>query len=202
MKPIHIVGNGKSAALYNYAQRDGTTYTCNLPPFSIPQAKATFMVDFKMMKAIHEGSVQVPGDWVVGSRPKKYTEMNPNFYLKYAPQIKEFYLDIPKYAGNYTNFNCGHMATYYCAAKLGAQDIHMYGFDSIFGPELQSCTDFYLQSDRSVGNSVRLAGNWRPIWEQMFHQFKDTTFHLHYFKKNAHALINFPDNVNVVIDRK
>jgi hypothetical protein len=200
MKPIHIVGNGKSAALYNYKQREGTTYTCNLPPFSISHAKATFMVDFKMMKAIHSGSVQVPGDWVVGARPKKYTEMNPDFYLKYAPQIKEFYLDIPKYAGNYTNFNCGHMATYYCASKLGAQDIHMYGFDSIFGPELHSCTDFYLRSDRSVENSVRLAGNWRPIWEHMFNQFKNTTFHLHYFKQND--LIHFPNNVNVVIDRK
>lgn len=198
-KRYHLLGNGRSAALYNAAD-EGVVYTCNLPPFAVPKAKATFMVDFKMMHAIHGGSVQVPGDWIVGARPKIYTEKFPDFYLKYSHHIKEMFLDIPEYAGNYTNFNCGHMGAYYILNKLGADNIHLYGFDSLFDPDLSSCTDFYLGSDRSLENNYRLAGNWRPIWTQMFKQFADREFNIYYFKDVPK--VEFPENVKIRIISK
>ena len=52
---------------------------------------------------------------------------NPNFYMKVAQQIKGFYLTLPSYVTNYTDFNCGHMAAHYTANELQADEIHMYG---------------------------------------------------------------------------
>ena len=129
-KTAHVIGNGDSASRYNPAP--GLKITCNLPPFAVENVYTTCMVDFKMMNAIKEGSVIVPGDWVLGARPKKFMELNPQFNMRYAAQVKEYYTELPAYAENYTNFNCGHMAVHYAANKLKCDEIHMYGFDSIF----------------------------------------------------------------------
>lgn len=82
-----------------------------------------------------------------------------------CPRIRNFYLDLPDYAGNYTNFNCGHFATHYAANKLEADEVHMYGFDSLFDSNMRSYTDLVLNSDRGDVNSFRLIENWRPIWQ-------------------------------------
>lgn len=199
-KVVHLIGNGKSAAMYKDEPRTGTVYTCNLPPFAVPEAKATFMVDFKMMKAITEGSVQVPGTWILGYRPKKWTEMNPGFYIRHAAQIKEFYLELPKYVKNYTDFNCGHFGAHYIANKLKADEIHMYGFNSIFEVDLTSCTDLFLSSDRSVANNVRLINNWRPVWGNMFKEFPNTKFKLYH--NHSKIKVKMPDNVEVITPKK
>ena len=153
------------------------------------------MVDFKMMNAIETGGVTVPGEWTLGLRPKMYCEMRPNFYMKYAPQIKEFYTVLPKYVANYTDFNCGHMAAHYCANKLKGTEIHLYGFDSVFDMNLRSCTDFYLNSDRGANNNVRLNDNWRPIWRNMFMEFSNVQWVLHH----KHDQLKFPKPENVDI---
>jgi len=189
----HVIGNGDSASFYKPAK--GLKITCNLPPFTVDDVYTTCMVDFKMMKAIHEGSVTVPGEWTMGYRPKKWCEMHPSFHMKYAQQIKGFYLDKPEYVQNYTDFNCGHMATHFTANKLAADEIHMYGFDSIFDFSLRSCTDFYLSSDRGLTNNNRLINNWRPIWLKMFNEFKNTQFVLHH--KHNNVKFNLPDNVDI-----
>lgn len=196
-KTIHVIGNGKSATLFERRpDKSGLKYTCNLPPFEIQGVKATFMVDFKMMKAIHSGGVVVPGNWILGMRPRRWCEMHPSFYMKYAKQIQEFFLELPPYCNNYTDFNCGHLAVYYCAKKHNPETIHMYGFDSMFGPELFSSTDLYLWSDRTEQNSYRLKNNWRPIWSEMFKQFPDTKFILHHFHDKLQIPI-VPPNVEV-----
>lgn len=196
-KSINIIGNGKSAVLYQKVEKKGSTYTCNLPPFSVPEAKSTFMVDFKMMNAINEGSVTIPGQWIVGFRPKKWCEMRPSFYMKYAPQIKEFFTDLPSYVNNYTDFNCGHMGTYYICKKFQPDEIHMFGFDSIFDFDLYSSTDFYLGSDRSNQTGVKLTNNWRPIWVNMMKEFPNTKFVLYHFHKNTK--IPLPENAEIVV---
>ena len=189
----HVIGNGDNAAMYKPAK--GIKVTCNLPPFAIENVYTTCMVDFKMMKAIDEGSVIVPGEWTLGARPKKWCEMNSKFYMKYAPQIKGFYLTLPSYAGNYTNFNCGHMAVHYTASYLKCDEIHMYGFDSLFDMNLRSSSDLFLNSDRDPNNNVRLTNNWRPIWNEMFKEFSDKQFVLYH--KHANVKINLPKNVEV-----
>ena len=190
----HIIGNGKSSGFY--VPDKGLKITCNLPPFEVNNVYTTVMVDFKMMNAIHKGEVVVPGDWVLGARPHKWMEMRNDFYVKYSKQIKEFYLVLPRYAGNYTDFNCGHMAAHYAANKVKADEIHMYGFDSIFDFNLKSCSDFYLGSDRGNQNNNRLTNNWRPVWKNMFDEFPNTKFILHHI----HNAIKFDvgSNVDVV----
>ena len=192
-KVAHIIGNGDNASLYTPSK--GVKITCNLPPFEVPDAYTTCMVDFKMMKAIDDGSVIVPGEWILGARPKKWMEMHPSFHMKYARQVKGFYTELPKYAGNYTNFNCGHLATHYTANKLKCDEIHLYGFDSMFDFNLRSTSDLFLFSDRELNNNMRLMNNWRPIWGQLFLEFPETKFVLHH----KHANIKFPISKNVEI---
>lgn len=189
----HVIGNGDNAVMYKPAK--GLKITCNLPPFEIANVYTTCMVDFKMMKAIAEGSVVVPGEWVLGARPKKWCEMRPDFHMRYANQIKGFYLELPKYAGNYTNFNCGHMAVHYTANKLNCDEIHMYGFDSIFDMNLRSSSDLFLNSDRETHNNVRLTGNWRPIWTEIFKEFPEKKFILYHKHKDIKTIV--PDNVEI-----
>ena len=193
---VHIIGNGDHAGYFWNEPRHGMKLTCNVPPFTPPQVYATIMVDFKMMKAINEGSVTVGGEWIIGMRPKIYMGNNPSFHLKYSHHIKEFYTVLPKYVSNYTDFNCGHMAVHYAANKVKAEEIHMYGFDSLFDFNLRSTSDLFLNSDRGNNNNNRLANNWRPVWENMFREFPNTKFVL-YHKHNA-IKCNISSNVHIV----
>ena len=193
-KVLHLIGNGDNATMYKQGTK-GIKLICNLPPFPVEGAWATCMVDFKMMKAISEGSVNVPGNWVCGFRPKKWCEMKPEFYMKHASKIRTFYLTKPDYVKNYTDFNCGHFAAHYGATTFKPDEIHMYGFDSLFDMNLRSCTDFYLNSDRGAPNNVRLNDNWRPIWKGIFEEFADTQFVLYH--KHDKIKFKVPENVEI-----
>lgn len=193
---VQLVGNGDNASLFFKEPRPGMKLTCNLPPFNVAGTYASVIVDFKMMKAMQEGSVIIPGDWILGMRPKIHMENNPTFHIKYSKQVKEFYTVLPKYVANYTDFNCGHMACHYAANKVKADEIHLYGFDSIFDFNLRSCSDFYLGSDRGNMNNNRLASNWRPVWENMFKEFPNTKFILHHV--HDAIKINIGNNVEIV----
>jgi len=192
-RTVHVIGNGDNASMYQPAK--GIKVTCNIPPFEVANVYTTCLVDFKMMKAMTEGSVTIPGEWTLGHRPKIWMQNNPNFYMQVAQHIKGFYLDLPDYVANYTDFNCGHMATHYSANELKGEEIHMYGFDTIFDFNLRSGTDMYLNSDRSLSNNNRLVNNWRPVWENLFNEFPDTQFILHH--EHSDAKITLGENVEV-----
>ena len=192
---VHIIGNGDCATFYRPAP--GIKLTCNLPAFDIADVYGTVMVDFKMMKALSEGTVKLDAyDWILGFRPKKWMEMKPDFYMKYAKNIKEFWTEKPPYVPTHTEFSCGHMAVHYAAKKLKATDIHMYGFDSLFDMNLRSITDLYLFSDRSPLNTVRINNGWRPIWEKMFEEFSHVNFTLYH----KHDQIKIKKGPNVTVD--
>lgn len=200
-KVAHIIGNGDMAAMYKPSK--GLKITCNVPPFEVNNIFATGIVDFKMCKAIHEGSVSPPAEWVCGFRPKIYSEKHPDWYMKHSYRIKEFYTVLPKYCmkpgenqgQGYTNFNCGHFVTHWAANKLQCDEIHMYGFDSIFDFTSRSFTDMILNSDRGNTNSLRLMDNWRPIWPKLFSEFSDKQFVLYH--KHANAKEKLPENVEI-----
>lgn len=188
-KVVHVIGNGDQACLYEREPRKGLKLACNQTPFDIPDKWATVMVDFKFMNAMKEGYVTVAGNWVCGYRPQRWCNDNPNWYMKWASQIREFYTELPQYVvaganGNvgmgYTNFNCGHVAVHYACNKLKADEVHMYGFDSIFDWNPRSFSDLVLNSDRGNTNNHRLIGNWRPIWTRMWDEFPETKFVLHH----------------------
>jgi len=199
-KVAHIIGNGDMASMYKPSP--GIKLTCNLPPFEVKDVFATCIVDFKMCRAINEGSVNLDAfQWVCGWRPQKYcTEVNTGFYMKHAHRIRTFYTVLPKYAQNYTNFNCGHFATHYAANQLAVDEVHMYGFDSLFDSNMRSYTDMVLNSDRGDVNNFRLMENWRPIWTQLFNEFKNTKFVLYHKHDNLKIKI-IGDNVSVDTSR-
>lgn len=182
---VHLIGNGDLAVLYNKRLKTGHTkglkIVCNMPPFAVDNVFATTMVDFKMMKNLMEGSLNLEAySWILGQRPRKWMEMQPAFYMRYAANIKEFYEYVPRYAKSATNFNCGHMAAHYIGKKLKPKECHMYGFDTLFDFNMRSITDLYLHSDRSNVNNYRLINNWRPIWPKLFAEFPDTKFILYH----------------------
>jgi len=193
---VHVIGNGDSCHLYEKNKRTGLKLTCNIAPFPVQDVYASCIVDFKMMKSITFGEIDVPGEWILGFRPKIWMDKNPAFYMKRAGQIKEFFLQKPDYVKNYTDFNCGHMATYYAIKRLKAEEINLFGFDSIFDMNLRSTSDFYQSSSRDPNNNVRLNTNWRPIWENMFSEFNDIKFILHHFHKDIKIKIG--QNVEIV----
>jgi len=205
---VNVLGNGDSAFMFKRGTA-GKLLICNMPPFEIPRNEvyATCMVDFKMMKALQDGQIRLDMyDWVLGARPRKWMEMQPSFYLKYSQNIKGFHQNIPRYAQlpgqsegqAATNYSCGHMAVDYACRALKADEVHIYGFDSMFDLNLRSSTDLILESDRSVGNTHRLASNWRPIFTKIFQEFKGTNFYLHNTHKNIKIAI--PDNVTITTE--
>jgi hypothetical protein len=83
------------------------------------------------------------------------------------------------------------MATHYACNRLKANEVHLYGFDSVFDFNMNSFTDLVLHSDRGLMNNQRLSSNWRPIWESMFKEWPNVKFIFHYthdkFKMRVHS---------------
>jgi hypothetical protein len=199
-KVVHVIGNGDKAFLYENERRRGMKILCNMPPFEIDpkEVYATCMVDFKMMQALTRGEILLDSfEWVLGTRPRIWMYERSMFHMKYAHRVKEFYTEVPKYAGNATNFNCGMMAVHYAANRHKADEINMYGFDTLFDFNMRSYTDVVLSSDRSDTNNYRLLNNWRPVWTGIFKQFPNTKFILHH--NHDHLKIPKLDNVEVKV---
>ena len=201
----NVLGNGDHAYQFKRGT-EGKLLICNMPPFEVPNTEvfATCMVDYKMMGALAEGKIQLDMyDWILGTRPRHWMEMNPAFYMKYAQKIKAMHTHVPEYAqlqgqdANQaaTNYSCGHMAVDYACRAKGATEVHIYGFDSMFDTTLRSYTDLLLESDRSSENTFRLANNWRPVWTGLFEEFDKTEFFLYH----SHDRIKFPVGNNVTI---
>ena len=208
-KIVHVLGNGDSAAFFpeEYAhERPGKLLICNIPPREVYNVYACCMVDFKMMRSLNKGEVNLDGFmWVLGNRPKIFMDQKPSFYMKHAAHIREFYTTVPKYCGPRadvaaTNFNCGHFATHYACRKHKAEEIHLYGFDSIMDHNMRSYTDLVLPSERSNVNNYKLLDVWRPIWNNMFKEFKDRQFVIHH--SHASSKVKLPNNVRVEVHSK
>ena len=63
---VNVLGNGDNAGLFQRGTK-GKLLICNMPPFEIPRSEVygTCMVDFKMMKALQEGRIQLDMyDWI------------------------------------------------------------------------------------------------------------------------------------------
>ena len=69
MREWHVLGNGDKAVYYLKEKRNGKLLLCNMPPFEISSENvyATVMVDFKMMSALTEGSINIEFSFVAQS---------------------------------------------------------------------------------------------------------------------------------------
>ena len=168
---------------------------CNVPPFPVERVYATFIVDFKMMKAIFEGAVNLDDySWILGRRPQSYMELNPQFLVQHAKRVKAYYTHVPDYAV-LTYMNAGLTAAHYACSKLGCTELDLYGFDSIFDMELYSHTDRYVPADRSEYTLHMIVPLWRQIWKDLFAEFPEVQFTLHHL--HDCIKINLPENAAV-----
>ena len=207
MKRVNVMGNGDGACLFENGT-DGELLVCNMPPVELSKSEvyASFMVDYKMMVALDEGKVELGQyDWVLGTRPRKWMEKNPTFYLKYSQNIRGFHTYVPPYAqlpghklsDAATNYSCGHMAVDYACRIMKAKEVHMYGFDAMFDMNLDSHTDTFLDSNRSALNIHRMASNWRPIWSHFFREFSTVKFVIHHAHSDIKLIV--PENVSIEV---
>lgn len=131
----NVLGNGDNAFQYERGT-PGKLLICNMPPFEIPNNEvfATCMVDYKMMVALANKHIKLDMyDWILGTRPRHWMEMQPQFYLKYAQKIKAMHTHIPSYAKLQgqneaqaaTNYSCGHMAVDYACRVQKATEVHI-----------------------------------------------------------------------------
>ena len=199
---IHILGNGPSWEFFKPYQeeRDGRLLICNVPPMECDRVYACCIVDFKMMKNLMNGTINLDRyKWVLGNRPKIWMDKKPSWFIQHSHHIREFYTDVPKYCGKdpaqaATNFNCGHFATHYAARQHKPKEIHLWGFDSIMDHTMKSSTDDVLPSDRNRVNNFKLLEVWRPIWTNIFKEFEGkTNFVIHH----SHSSIKTKAGVNV-----
>lgn len=207
MKRVNVLGNGDNAHLYQKGT-EGELLVCNMPPMELPKKDvyASCMVDFKMMVALETGSVKLDEyDWILGTRPRRWMEKSPTFYLKYSPNIKGFHTHVPPYAqlpGHKlseaaSNYSCGHMAVDYACRVMKAKEVHMYGFDAMFDMNLASFSDTFLVANRSALNVHRMASNWRPIWSKFFTEFSDVQFVIHHCHDDIK--LSLPENARVEV---
>ena len=168
----NVLGNGDHAYQFKRGT-EGKLLICNMPPFEIPKSEvhATCMVDYKMMQALAEGKIRLDMyDWILGTRPRHWMELNPAFYMKYAPLIKAMHTHVPEYAQlagqdanrKATNYSCGHMAVDYACRAKKATEVHIYGFDSMFDTTLRSYTDLLL----SLIVAMRTPSVWQTTGDQ------------------------------------
>ena len=201
---VHVIGNGPSSFLYNEDVRKGLKLSCNSAPFHVEGLWASCVVDMKYTNNIKAGLVTPQADqWILGHRPKKLLE-NPkyvHFRHRVSNFIKEYYLDLPEYAGKgeagYKNLSCGHFAVHYACNRLSADVVHMYGFDSLFEYTANSCTDMNMQETRNPVVDKEIVPVWRRLWNDMFNDFSETKFNLHY--KNNKLKIDNRENLNIIV---
>ena len=210
MRRVNILGNGDNSTIFQRGT-EGELLVCNMPPIPLTKKEvyASCMVDFKMMIALEEGKVKLDEyDWVLGTRPRRWMEKSPTFYLKHSVNIKGFHTYVPPYAqlpGNKleeaaTNYSCGHMAVDYACRIMKATEVHLYGFDAMFDMNLTSFTDNFLKSDRSALNVHSMASNWRPIWSGFFREFSNVQFVVHHV--HADIKLSLPNNVKVEVNNE
>jgi len=207
MRRVNVMGNGDHAALYKKGT-EGELVVCNMPPIELSKEDvfASCMVDFKMMQALSESKVHLDEyDWILGTRPRKWMEVNAAFYLKYSQNIKGFHTYVPPYAqlpGHKlseaaSNYSCGHMAVDYACRIMKATEVHLYGFDSMFDMNIDSYTDNFLESNRTALNVHRMASNWRPIWSGFFREFSKVKFVIHHGHSNIK--LSLPENATIEV---
>lgn len=202
MKEAHVLGNGPSQHLwFENDMKTGSgqnVVCCNQPWQPTPKERVwgTVIGDFKMIRPIAEGSIQLDGPWILGNRPKLFCDQNPTFYMKNAHIIREFYLQVPPYAANATDWSAGHLAVHYTCMRLMPKTLNMWGFDSLFSLDLSSSSDLAIPSDRSTNNRHRMNSKWRPIWQNLFTEMENVQFVVH-TKNPVDFQFKVPDNVRV-----
>lgn len=177
MTDIHIVGNGKSNILF-----DGTGHVtaCNVPQHNIAYNQLSIIDRQPLIYMKNSG-------W----RPKTA--------ILCTPQVKDHARKMniegdwfPVYTNTH-RWNSGHQAVNHLASKT-FNNIHFWGFDSMWSSDLTSQMDTIVQRH----GRPDLNKHWRPIWEEIFAKYNNKTFIIHAPEDTQEVF--YGDNVKWVIN--
>ena len=153
-KVAHLLGNGPSKNLF-VNDPAGDIYGCNLGEPSLPMT-ATFIMDKLVIDHIANNAVQL-----------NYPVIAPNQYKRIISQVTSVKLQlldtIPSLLK--TGESTGHRGATYLIEK-GYQELHLWGFDSMFRNTIESDTHEKIpEGPADKNNYKKWRGTWQPIFD-------------------------------------
>jgi len=159
-KIINIVGNGSSSRLFKHMGL--FTVACNIPPKNI-QYNTLSIIDNQPILWMKTNSWQP-------RVPVLCTES-----VKNMAQSKGRTGDWRAVYEKTSRWNSGHHAVKYFCETQSVDQIHLWGFDSVYTEDLTSVQDSVIIRHRRPN----LNQHWRPIWNTLFDSFPNTEMIFH-----------------------
>ena len=152
-KIAHLIGNGPSKSLFTN-DPSGDIYGCNLGEPSLPLV-ATFIMDKLVIHHIHNNAIKLNYPVIV---PEGYTNS-----VRGVTSVKlELFDTIPELLKN--GESTGHKGAEYLIRK-NYQEIHFWGFDSMFRDTIESDTHQKIPEGPACENNYK---RWRRSWDPIF----------------------------------
>lgn len=144
-KTVNIIGNGASNSMYS---GDGPSVACNVPQHPYPYTKL-FMIDTRPLDYMRSSGWR-PSVPVVCTQQVADQAHKLDVEGDWRPLLSRE-----------NRWNSGHHAVNYYSTRC--QEIHLWGFDSIWSNDLTS------QCDTVIPRYARPPLNkyWHPIWQQL-----------------------------------
>ena len=173
---IHILGNGPS--LLNFDKSTGIRVGCN---FAQPDLNPdwTMIADIKPVKKLYEG-YQLVCPAVLSERANDYIHKKTIKLSEDRIQIRRVvpfikYEDIHEKWG----MNSAQHAVHYALEENQADEVHLWGCDSLWSTNIESSTDALVHKDLVFMNSQNIYFTWRDYWNRIFEDNPKTIFVVH-----------------------
>ena len=153
-----VLGNGPSHV--NYDGEADILIGCNVPP---RQVDATIVTDIEVVRALHEGRIELPYPLIVSSQAFE--------------KMKELTLESRHGIISVFRTRDWYSSAHYAAQHLimiGCKKISIWGCDSIFTDEVSSLTDRIV-----VPKPTPFVKQWRRCWTEMETNSTEVDFVFH-----------------------
>ena len=212
---IHILGNGPSISAFDRGDWPSSDIRvgCNFSNESF-DPNYTVIVDVRAMKQFRGGAeaayhLGIPA--VLSDRAYNYIADTRGGWNRIPDSVINVIDVIPlhrdKKISNRLAGNSGHHGTMYSIESHPDQsdEVHIWGCDSFWGPDIRSHTDSIVNHTRDAGGARVRAGvvaPWRKYWTQIFEWYRATQFFIHTSRGVSVSDIRMPRewkaNVDVV----
>lgn len=173
----HVIGNGVSNSIVQIPIH--FTVSCNIPTHSVP-FDATVVIDTLVVDKIIEHSV-------VFMQPIWCTQVVYDYAQKKSAPGQ--FIKLLETAHRKSS---GHHAAEQCA-KMGYDQIHLWGMDSIFKSDLSSQMDSIIPRPHRANMTVE----WRVHWRKIFDTYTNTKFYVH--TPNVNSLHpEYGEKINII----
>jgi hypothetical protein len=155
----HVIGNGASNSIVDIPVH--FTVSCNIPTHSVP-FDATVVIDTLVVDMMVERKV-------VFTQPVWCTQVVYDYAHKKSAQGQFI-----KLLESTHRKSSGHHAAEQCA-KMGYDQVHLWGMDSIFRLDLSSQMDAIIPRP----GRANMIKEWRDHWRKIFDTHVKTEFYVH-----------------------